>query len=230
MAEFDQYKNDYQRIVERSIRFGGKPHDFYTKLKAEYFISILRERHPHEKNLSLLDVGCGHGVIHPYIKNSVGKLTGIDMAGEVIAMARKKNSGVSYSTFDGEHIPSPDHGYDAALMICVLHHVPPRKWADLLCETRRVLSPGGSLTVFEHNPLNPLTQLVVRTNVIDKDAVLLRRGHLVRLMAEAGFTDLESRYILVTPFENAYARKLETALGSIPLGAQYYVTGRARSE
>jgi hypothetical protein len=112
----------------------------------------------------------------------------------------------------------------------VLHHVPPRKWADLLCETRRVLSPGGSLTVFEHNPLNPLTQLVVRTNVIDKDAVLLRRGHLMRLMAEAGFADLESRYILVTPFENAYARKLETALGSIPLGAQYYVTGRARSE
>jgi len=226
MAEFDQYKNDYERIVERSIRFGGKPHDFYTKLKAECFIGILRERHPGEKNLSLLDVGCGHGAIHPYIKNSVGTLTGIDMAGEVIAMARKQNSGVSYSIFDGEHIPSPDHAYDAALMICVLHHVPPHKCADLLSETRRVLSPGGSLTVFEHNPLNPLTQLVVRTNVIDKDAVLLRRGHLMRLMAEAGFADLKSQYILVTPFENAYTRKLETAMGSIPLGAQYYVTGR----
>jgi SAM-dependent methyltransferase len=227
MAEFDQYKDKYEEIIERSIRIGGKSHDFYTKAKADYFIGLLRKLHPDQRNISLLDIGCGHGAIHPFVASSTGKITGIDTAGEVIELAKKQNPANDYFVFDGARIAAADRSFDAALMICVMHHVPPPQWVGLLKEARRVLAPGGSLTVFEHNPLNPLTQYVVRSNVIDKDAMLLRKGLLERLMREAGFSTLESRFILLTPFDNPIARQIEKAMGAIPLGAQYYVSGQA---
>jgi SAM-dependent methyltransferase len=176
--------------------------------------------------LKILDIGCGHGGLHPFLKPIDASITGIDMAAEVLKVAEQQNPDVTYVPFDGGNIPFDAGSFDAALMVCVMHHVPPSEWHRLLVETKRVLSPSGSLTIFEHNPLNPLTQLVVRSNVIDKDAVLLRRGHLIEMMRAADFAEVTSQYILLTPFEKSWARRLETTMKNMPLGAQYFVTGR----
>ncbi len=42
-------------------------------------------------------------------------------------------------------------------MAGILHHIRPEKRAGALAEASSKLRKGGSLVVFEHNPLNPLT-------------------------------------------------------------------------
>ena len=45
-----------------------------------------------------------------------------------------------------------------------------------VAELARVVRPGGLVVVFEHNPLNPLTRLVVSRVTFDDGVRLLRSG------------------------------------------------------
>ena len=91
---------------------------------------------------------------------------------------------------------------------------------------RRVVRPGGLVVIFEHNPINPLTQWIVRTCPIDENAVLLGSWNLKKLMARAQFTAIVSRYILFTPLDGRRFRAFDKMIGWLPLGAQYYVAAR----
>jgi hypothetical protein len=86
--------------------------------------------------------------------------------------------------------------------------------------------PDGLIAIFEHNPINPLTQWIVRTCPIDENAVLLGRGRLSKLVSQAKFAAIESRYILFTPLDGARYRAFDRMIGWLPLGAQYYVSAR----
>jgi SAM-dependent methyltransferase len=116
--------------------------------------------------------------------------------------------------------------FNAAYAIAVMHHVPPSDWTNFLTEMRRVVRPGGMVVVFEHNPINPLTQWIVRTCPIDENAVLLGSRKLRGLMAQSGLVDIESRYIIFTPLDGEGYRKFDRMIGWLPFGAQYYVSAR----
>ena len=83
---------------------------------------------------------------------------------------------VGGETYVGETLPYESSAFDLSIAICVLHHVPPTQWVGFLCEMRWVVRPGGLVCLIEHNPLNPLTKLVVALCEFDRDAVLLRRS------------------------------------------------------
>jgi hypothetical protein len=46
-------------------------------------------------------------------------------------------------------------------------------------------------------------------------------------MADGGLREIGSRYFLLLPWEAMLARRVEGALSSVPLGAQYAVFGTA---
>ena len=77
----------------------------------------------------------------------------------------------------------------------------------------------------KHNPYNPLTRLVVRRCSFDQNAVLLSRGELARCFRAAGLTPVDRRFIMIFPSDQKAVSWAETALGQLPLGAQYYVVG-----
>lgn len=228
MAEFDAFKDLYEAQVGAAVKFIGADHDFFTRIKAEHLNEAIASLGIVERAAAVLDVGCGHGLIHPLLtKNRVSlHLTGVDVAGEVIDMARDQHPENTYATYDGTTLPFEEGSFDLSFAICVIHHVPPPHWLDFLREMRRVVRPGGRVVVIEHNPLNPATCYVVKTCPIDENAVLLRRGQLERLMRDVGFVALSGRYILFTPFEHPVMRRFDRALGRIPLGAQYFLSGQ----
>jgi hypothetical protein len=104
-----------------------------------------------------------------------------------------------------------------------MHHVPPALWKAFVAEMLRVTAPGGLGLVFEHNPYNPATQYVVKTCDIDKDAVLLTPGKLRRMFSEAGFVDVRTRTIITVPPAARVLAGLDSLLGHLPFGAQYYL-------
>jgi SAM-dependent methyltransferase len=113
--------------------------------------------------------------------------------------------------------------FDLTFAICVLHHVPRAEHAAFASELARVTAPAGVAVVFEHNPLNPLTRLVVDRCTFDDDVELLRSGETKRLLSAAGLAPVESRYLLFTPWRPPGTAQVERVFGAVPLGAQYYV-------
>ena len=97
--------------------------------------------------------------------------------------------------------------------------------SSTLAEACSRLRPGGSLVVFEHNPLNPLTRRTVDTCPFDKNAILLPATETRKLIAARGLILVKRDYIVFFPRAFSALRPLEAALGWCPLGAQYAVIG-----
>lgn len=224
---FDAYKDIYTRTVDESVAFTGMSADFFTRVKAGYIADLARQKFGVSEKISALDIGCGVGNYHKLLAPHFGKLSGVDVSGESIEVARQRGLPVSYDVYDGATLPYGDGGFDLAFAICVVHHVPPARWQVFASEMRRVLKPGGLALVFEHNPRNPLTMRVVNSCPFDADAVLLRNDETESLLSTAGFGQVYSRFILSIPAANTLLRRVDRLFSGLHLGAQYYVSATA---
>ena len=230
MAElFDDYQANYQDVVADSISFSGLGHDFFMQAKADLIerrldAEGLLKPHPAAR---CVDIGCGVGRMHPYVKGMFASIDGCDISEASIARARSENPTLRYSTYRAPRLPYADGSFDFAMTVCVMHHVPPPDRPGFLAEMRRVLRPRGLACVIEHNPFNPATRLAVMRCPFDEDAVLLGSGTTLELMRAAGFQDATKEFFLLLPTARRIARRMETLLSSLSLGAQYACIARA---
>lgn len=223
---FDDYRTKYREVVQSSIDFSGLPHSFFMRAKADLLRELIAQRLGLQRP-AMLDVGCGVGSLHPLLRGMVGSLSGCDVSPECIEQARTDHRGGDYRAFDGNSFPFDDCSFDLVTAICVLHHVDPAARANFVNEMRRVARPGGLICLIEHNPLNPLTRLAVLRCEFDRDAVLLGAGKALRLLTTSGLREAGARHFLLLPWESKSARRIEAALSSMPLGAQYAAFGIA---
>jgi len=222
---FDAYAEDYSdRICDAMALHGG--HEIFVEAKAQYLTEIARRQIGDTPELSVLDVGCGVGLIERFLAPHFRLLCGVDIAVEAIRQAKQTAPGARFLKYDGSSLPFMDDEFDIAFAVCVLHHVPAAGWHDLMAEMLRVVRPGGIVAVFEHNPLNPVVRVVVSRCEFDRDAELLRSKRVVKLFHLAGLSVITSRYIIFFPWRAKFWRVLERALHWLPLGAQYFVFGR----
>src|SRR4051794_36616343 len=201
-TNFDAWKDSYRDELEKVIAFSGQDADYFTELKADAFAELVGRRVADPASLSMLDVGCGVGVTDRYLIGRFGRVHGVDIFDGVLERAAAANPAAEYRLYDGRTLPYDDGSFDAALAICVVHHVPPADWQPFAAEMARVLRPGGIAAIFEHNPFNPVTRRVVANCVFDEEAVLLRRRIAMGLLSGAGLRPAESRYIAFLPFRN----------------------------
>jgi len=227
-SDFDAYRTSYKATVNEAISFSGLKVDFFTKAKAVRLVDLLSNELGDPKELSVLDVGCGVGAYHPLLRGQVGKVTGIDPSLECIEEAKINSPDVTYEQYDGSVMPFAEGQFDASFAICVMHHVPPKRWASFVSEMARVVRPGGLVVIFEHNPFNPLTRRAVNTCPFDADAVLLTKRTTTRFLQNASLADVEGKYILTIPAIDGAALAVDKLFGILPLGAQYFVHGRVK--
>ncbi|MES2985230.1 MAG: class I SAM-dependent methyltransferase [Pseudomonadota bacterium] len=222
MQDFNDSKNSYQTSIEHSIGFAGQGLDFYTQVKADFLKEIAQKYFPSQR-VELLDVGCGHGLIHRKLDGF--SISATDIAGEVLKLAQQENPSVTYLPYDGTALPFESGRFDMSLAICVMHHVPPAAWVAFLQEMKRVLKPGGMAIIIEHNPLNPMTCHVVKNSPLDEGVTLLHARTLKKRMREAGFVQSKHEYLVFTPFAQKLMRRFDRWLKWCPLGAQHAALG-----
>jgi ubiquinone/menaquinone biosynthesis C-methylase UbiE len=223
--EFDRYDESYDDAVNRAISFSGQKVESFSRAKADDLLRTIAAHFDSPRRLSLLDVGCGIGNYHPLLAPFVGSVSGVDVSGACIAKAKVRNPSVSYTAYNGDHLPYPDQQFDVTFCTCVLHHVPPDRWPQFVSEMRRVTRAGGLVVVYEHNPKNPLTRKVVRDCAFDRDAVLLTMAQTRQLLDGAGCTNVATRSILTLPPIGAFVERLDGLFAKLPLGSQYRATG-----
>lgn len=85
------------------------------------------------------------------------------------------------------------------------------------------------MVVWEQNPMNPLTRLLVRTCPFDRDARLLTAAETRNLFLKCSFSHLEYAYINLLPpqwIKNKHLAAVEKKLLSLPIGTQYWMMFR----
>jgi SAM-dependent methyltransferase len=221
--DFDRYRDDYEDRVSKAIAWSGTEQEFYLRTKAGRIAQLAEERLAETPDLSVLDVGCGVGLIDAMLAKRFRRLIGVDVALGALAQARRNAPEARFVGYDGSLLPFANGTFDLVFAVCVVHHVAPEGWPRFASELARVTRPGGLVMIFEHNPLNPLTRIAVSRCEFDRNAVLLGRGRVRRLMHAAGLRHCEGRHILFFPWSGGFWAAIEDALGWLPLGAQYYV-------
>jgi SAM-dependent methyltransferase len=215
--------------VEKAIAFVRRDLSFFTEAKADALLELTWKLLGDPAALRALDVGCGTGETDALL-GAFGELHGVDVSRELVRHARRRSPRTTFTHYAGQRLPYDDGSFDLAFAICVVHHVPPEQWSAFAAEIGRVVRPGGVVAIVEHNPLNPLTRLVVARCTFDKTAFLLGRRRALGLLRAGGLEPAFDRYMLFFPWAGRASRALERRLSSVPLGAQYIVAGRRRPD
>lgn len=224
-AEFDKYAADYDRALAEGLAVSGEDKNFFARGRIEWLAERLRQRGEHPKRL--LDFGCGIGSAAPFLTEMFApdSITGVDVSEMSLAAARKINGSnrVSFYSFD-EY--TPDASIDLAFCNGVFHHIPVSDRAAAVSYVYRALKPGGLFALWENNPWNPGTRLVMSRIPFDQDAVTLSPPETRRMLAGAGFEILSTDFLFIFPRMLRWFRRFEPALAGLPFGAQYQVLGR----
>lgn len=225
-ADFDDHAATYGDEVDASMAIRGRGVEFYARRKARHLIELVGRRLGRPEDVSALDVGCGVGLTDVHLTAHLGELHGVDTSASAAAMAAERNPSGSYDKIDGSALPFADERFDLAFAICVAHHVEPSDRASFVAEITRVVRPGGLVAIFEHNPYNPLTRLNVSRCEFDDGVSLLPPRETAGLLAGAGLTDLEKRYVIFLPVDGTAGDLVDSTLRRVPVGAQYLVSGQ----
>jgi SAM-dependent methyltransferase len=216
--EFDRYATRYGALLDDALLPTGVDSDRFAAYKIEEVAHVLAGRNIER----ILDFGCGPGRSMPHFRRAFpeAELFGFDPSPECAAAARAQYSDVVV-TSDWHSLPKD--GFDCVVAANVFHHVPPAERRAAMERCARALGSQGSLFVFEHNPLNPLTRWVFNRCPFDCDAVMLGRAETLKLGRDAGLEVVAARYTLFVPWAGKVWAALQRSLGWCPAGAQYYV-------
>jgi ubiquinone/menaquinone biosynthesis C-methylase UbiE len=220
---FDEHADNYRSVHNKNLKFLGSDSAYFTRYKAD-----LLKRFETDGQLRLLDLGCGDGLAEIRMKQNFPqwKINGIEVSSRFIQQCRDLHlADVEFDVYDGKTIPFADASFDLVFIATVLHHIAESNHAALMQEISRVLKKGGRVYIFEHNPLNPMTRYLVATCEFDRDAVLLRKKYLAKLLKQEGFTISHEGYMTFVPPKKIFSflTPLEKYLTWLPLGGQYFL-------
>jgi ubiquinone/menaquinone biosynthesis C-methylase UbiE len=224
-AEFDRFAHEYDQLLRQSVGVTGEGPEFFHEYKIRVLSLIAQKRGISAEQI--LDFGSGVGNSTPYFRKYFprARLSGADVSERSLEIAAERFPGACTGIrIKDDHVAAPDGVFDVTFSACVFHHIPHNEHVAWLSELRRVTRVGGMLTIFEHNPLNPLTVRAVNTCPFDENAHLIRAKQMVERYRASGWSDPTVEYHLFFPHALSGLRGLEPYLTGVPFGGQYSVS------
>lgn len=217
-VDFDDYSEDYDNIMNTQLSAFEDDVSYF----AEYKIIEMKNSLKFTPK-TILDFGCGVGRNIEFIRKHFSEviISGCDISKSSIIKARKEIEDASFYLLGKDKI---DVKFDLIFISNVFHHIEVEERQKVLeQQIIPLLSKKGQLIIFEHNPLNPVTRYLVATCPFDKDAVLLYKWNLKKLLTKNNLQFVNNGYTLFFPSKLKQLRPLEKYLKKVPLGGQYYV-------
>ena len=127
-----------------------------------------------------------------------------------------------------QYYDSPDWEtpkYDLIFASVVFHHIPHADHAVLIEKLSSLLNQSGRLVIWEHNPINPLTQKIVKECIFDQDAILVPSTDIKNHFHRASLSKIQIIYTTFFPKFLSALNFMDPYLGWLPLGGQYVIIG-----
>lgn len=214
-VDFDKYTENYNELLRESTGFFTSNEEYF----AEYKVKLTRKKVNHEVK-RILEYGCGIGRNIPYLEAMFpnAEVFGTDISAASLELAAAENKDATFAV----ETPGLEIGqFDLIFIAGVFHHIAPLE-RPAVCELlSKRLVRSGTMTIFEHNPYNPITRSIVNTCPFDADAVLLRPAELAARFRQVNMSVIGRSFCLFVPPRLSSLIKLEDYLGWLPLGGQY---------
>jgi SAM-dependent methyltransferase len=217
--------SEYEALLEQGIRLSGEDRTFFVRGRIADLVTHLPQGF---RPRSVLDFGCGVGDTSRTLASVFPEATvlGVDSSPQAVAWAQEHHGDarVGFAGIDA----FAGRTFDLCYLAGVLHHVRPAARVGVLEALRAALTPGGLVALFENNPWNPGTRMVMRRIPFDRDAVPVAPPEARRLLADAGLVPVSTRFLFYFPSALRVLRGLEPSLARLPLGAQYWLLASPR--
>ena len=126
-------------------------HSIATQAERAAWDRILALVLPRDRTLAALDVGCGTGFLTLELAARGHRVTGVDLAPAMLALARQKAAAqglaARFEEADAENLPFAANSFDLVISRHVLWTLPHPEAA--IDDWRRVLRPGGRLAIVD---------------------------------------------------------------------------------
>ena len=225
---FDK-SEEYNAQLNQGLRFTGEGKHYFMRER----IRDLRDQlGPSFRPRRILDFGCGIGdTAQQFAQWFPGaEVVGVDCAADAVRHAREHHQESALSFLDlATFCPAAD--FDLCYCSGVFHHIAKAQRLDALDLIWRALAPSGRFALFENNPWNPGTRVVMKSIPFDSDAVPLSPTEAMTLVGRATWEDVKRpRFLFYFPRWLSFLRSLEARLANIPFGGQYYILATKQPE
>jgi trans-aconitate methyltransferase len=219
---FDEFVENYEEACGRGLAISGESRDYFAQQRVAHTRHLSADAVPHR----IVDFGCGLGHSTPYFLEAFPEATvvGVDTSAGAIDQAQRRY-GNARATFATDGAGIQPGSVQLVYSNGTFHHIEP---PDRRAVTEMIagwLAPGGRFVLWENNPWNPGTRLVMRRIPFDRDAKTLSYRTASRLLRESGFHVSSVTSYFYFPSWLAALRRVEPLLARLPLGAQYCVVG-----
>ena len=223
MTSFDQAA-EYDAMLAQGIQLSGEEKGFFIDGRlADLRCQLPPEFAPHR----ILDFGCGIGDTSAALGRlfPAAEVVGVDAADAALESARRTHGSPQVTFRQVRSLAAADR-FDLCYINGVFHHIEPDERPAVLGTIRRALRDGALIALFENNPWNPGTRLVMKRIPFDRDAQPFNVVEARRLLRTAGFRIRGvGRFLFYFPRPLRALRAVEPWLVRLPLGAQYWVMG-----
>jgi SAM-dependent methyltransferase len=211
--------------LNQGLSLSGESREYFAHQRVRWLAARLSGLGVHPSRV--LDYGCGTGSTSPELLDQLHAriVVGVDASRESLDVATETHADprLQFETMDDLE---PSGTFDVAYCNGVFHHVAPEQRLEALGYVHRSLAKGGYFGLWENNPWNPGTRLVMRRIPFDRDAKLLSPPLARELLTRAGFDVLRTDFLFFFPHMLSALRPLEARLFRVPAGAQYMVLCR----
>jgi len=115
---------------------------------------MMQEVNRQKPSGTLLDLGCGDGYLFKeYKKMGLKNLIGLDASKDILKIAKKRHSDVTFVHSVLPEIDLPTSSVDTLVSMYAIQNIQPEDMGSFYKECYRVLKPGGTLTIFTKSPM-----------------------------------------------------------------------------
>jgi len=146
-----------------------------------------------------LDLGCANGIAENFLKDHLQMTVAIDI--DHLTLSRIENSlkdTVNFLCTDSLNLPFKNNSFDLSIAFSLLHHLSLKQQQLVLENLKTITKKNGLIIMLEYNPLNPITQAVVRNNPADKGSKLIFPQEMKKLYRQASLKIIDFKYLLLT--------------------------------
>jgi SAM-dependent methyltransferase len=223
---FNSYANNYDEALNKGVSLSGENKDYFARERLRWLRARLDTAGVNPKRI--MDFGCGIGSATPFIREFFPKadIVGVDLSSDSIDVARSAHADSNIRFETG--LESSGGNFDLVFCNGVFHHINPPERGEVCRAIASALNEGGIFAMFENNPWNPGTRMVMAKIPFDKDAITLSPPEAEGLVSKNGFMGKRLDFLFFFPRFLSFFRFLEPLLRSVPLGAQYLVMATKR--